>query len=657
MTLLHPRASVVSFSGFRLDMDTCELSKNGRPLRMRQQPARVLALLVRHWGEIVSRDEFRNQIWGEETFVDFEHGLNNCIKEIRSTLGDSPSKPRYIETVPKRGYRFIVPLENLEEPAVEPVASLPPATGTAFDKSGLAAQTARRPGLVTIFGLLALLVVGGYVAQRLVRKPAHASPTRVMVAVLPFQNLTGNPSEEFISDGFTEEMISQLGRLNGEQLGVIARTSSMTYKGSSKQVSEIARELGVNYVLEGSVRSAPESLHITVQFIRAEDQTHLWAGEYDRPVSDLVKLQAEVASTIAREIQIRVTPQAQLGLAGTRSVNPEAYRSYLLGRYDWNKRSGANLTKALESFERSIQQDPGYAPAYAGLADTYSALIFYGYIPGRKGIPKAKAMATKAVELGPTLAEAHASRGYVYFMWEHDWQNAEQEFKRAIELDGNYSSAHHWYALYLGALGRREESLSQIQQASELDPFALILTTASGYLAYFARHYEEAETKCEKVLQRDPEFMVAHAVLGLAHEGRGDYSRAVSEFKETLRISGGRSPGYLDFLGHAYAASGNRKEAEAILAELDKLGTSGAAGPSYRAATLLALKDRARALEAIEEGFENDDGELIWLKVDPRFDALHEDPRYLKLLQHAGLEFQGHAINNPGTSATRPTVH
>jgi TolB-like protein/Tfp pilus assembly protein PilF len=457
-----------------------------------------------------------------------------------------------------------------------------------------------------------------------------------MLAVLPFENMTGDTGEEYVSDGFTEEIISQLGRLNHDQLRVIARTSMMTYKGSNKPIKEIAQELGVNYVLEGSIRKTGDGLRVTAQLIRADDQTHLWAREYDRPLGDLVQVQGEVAQAVAQEIQVQLSPEVKETLAGAQPVDPEAYSAYLKGRFFWNKRSGDSLQTAVDFFEQAIQRNPSYAPAYAGLADAYNALMYYGFMSGAEGIPKAKAAAMKAVELDGSLAEAHASLAYVYFMWEWNWTAAESEFQRAIQLDANYVSAHQWYALYLTALGRAPESLAQIRQAREIDPLSVIVAAASGYVAYFARQNDQAAAESEAALKRDPDFMAAHVVLGLASEGQGNYSKAILEFQKTLQLSSVRPGAYLDYLGHAYAASGNRVEAEKILVELKDQAKSGKT-TSYQAPTLIALGRNDEAMEILEEGFEERSDGLLWLKVDPRFDALRADSRFQYLLRRAGM--------------------
>ena len=646
------------FGAYTLDLRAGELRKGGSRIRLQEKPLRVLALLTEHQGDLVTREELKLHLWPEDTFVDFETGLNTAVSKLRDALSDSADKPRYIETIPRRGYRFVVPVERIGEGDVARVerpsptgtrpqtAASPPQAGSSGAAIGnLSAGASKESQGISrrrrafVFGL-ALIAIAALVSVglRYLRPRPAPRPTRVMLAVLPFANLTGDPGQDYVSDGFTEEMITQLGELNHQQMGVIARTSAMQYKNTSESIKQIARELGVEYVLEGSVRKAGDGLRITAQLIRADDQTHLWAHEYDRPIGDLAKLQGEVAENIAREVQIQLTPQEQMALDGERSVVPDAYRSYLRGRYNLNKRSVDGMTTAVGAFNEAIVEDPNYAPAYSGLADTYDLLIYYGYLPGREGIPKARAAAKKAVELDDNLAECHASLGYVDFMWDLDWRGAEKQFQRAIELDDSYAPAHHWYALLLAALGRRDASLDQIRQAQQLDPLSPIVATAAAYISYFARDYGAADRLSESVLQRDPNFMVAHTVLGLAREQEGQPEFAIAEFQKALTLSGSRPAVDLDYLGHAYAVAGKRAEAEAVLAELDAEVKPGGASPVYRAATLVALGRKNEAMDALEEGSApGAGGEPEWLNVDPRFEALRSDPRFQTLLRAQGF--------------------
>ncbi|MGA8024832.1 MAG: winged helix-turn-helix domain-containing protein [Candidatus Acidiferrales bacterium] len=412
-------APKLKFGPYEVDTRAGELRKQGSKIRLQEKPLRVLEALAAQPGVLVTREELRKHLWPDDTFVDFETGLNTAVSKLREALNDDAEHPRYIETVPRRGYRFLAPVENGEREERARLHEPPPMVlfrqisagpqrgdESAGDEMGQDhadnSEQAEEPLHARGFyarlsrswlAMLALLVLvcaaGGYLAWRQSRMRSATNPARVMIAVLPFENLTGDPGEEYVSDGFTEEMITQLGELDSRKMGVIARTSAMSYKDTDKPVNQIARELGVNYILEGSIRKTGDGLRVTAQLIRADDQTHIWASEYDRSIGDLVKLEGEVAQAIAGEVQVNLTPQARQALVSrnSRQLDPEAYRDYLKGRYDWNSRSGDGMKRAVGEFKDAIAKDPGFAQAYAGLADTYNTLIFYGYLTRYKRAP------------------------------------------------------------------------------------------------------------------------------------------------------------------------------------------------------------------------------------------------------------------------------
>ncbi|HWO35840.1 MAG TPA: winged helix-turn-helix domain-containing protein [Candidatus Acidoferrum sp.] len=652
----------LKFGPFVVDLAAGEIRKNGVRIRLQEKPLRLLAMLAERPGELVTRDELNKRLWPDDTFVDFETGLNTAVSKLRDALSDSGQKQRYIETVPRRGYRFLAELEVEEvrgaeaqaEPASHAVAaSVGPAVEDTPSLTELESENdfaanlpaiAARPRFVparwyiVLFALVGLGLTTWILWIRFHSSYSTLTP-RTMLAVLPFENLTGDPRQDYICDGFTEEIITELGQMSPDELGIIARTSSMAYKGQQKSISKIAGELHVKYVLEGSVRQTETGFRVTAQLIRADDQTHLWAQDYDRPVGRLVQIQGEVAQSVAREIRVKLTPQTASSFARAREVDPDAYRSFLQGRYNLSKRSGDGLTKAVASFQDSIAKDPDYAPAYAGLADAYNLLIYYGYPPGREGVALARGAAEKAIALDPRLARGHASLAYVYYMWDWKWQAADEEFKKALQLDPNYSTAHHWYAQFLASRGRSVESLAQIDEAAALDPQSLIVWTARAYLLYFAGEYRESEMECRRVFSRDPAFIVAHAVRGLALEGENDETNAISEFQKAIELSHARPAPYLDYLGHAYATAHRTTEAAAIVSELDQKARTGEAGAAFQAATLLALGRKDQALTALQQGLA--DGEaagLIWLRVDPRFDPLRADPRFTQLAAKVGVQ-------------------
>lgn len=536
---------------------------------------------------------------------------------------------------------FDADAQTLEREAPPPVAHKPPPPSLPEAPEPPAAPQ-RKSIHVSLAALVAsaalvLIAAAGVLFWKHSHRAEPPSTGKIRLAVLPFENLTGDPSQEYVSDGFAEEMISQLGRLNHDQLEVIARTSVVAYKNTGKPVRKIARELNVNYVLEGSVRNSSGGYRIATQLVRGGDEAQVWSQEYDRPIGDLMKLEGELAGTVADEIQVQLLPRKPADVRVARSVSQDAYVYYLQGRFAFNQRNGPNLFNAVSSFDQAIRQDPGFAAAYAGLADSYNMLMFYGYTTEASTLSKSRDAATRAIALDDALAEGHASLGYIHFIWDWDWPGAEQEFQRAIALNRNYAPAHHWYALFLTAMGRRDESLSQVHLAHELDPLSPIVTSAYAYIAYFAGKYDQAVVQCKTVLQQDPKFMVAHNVLGLAHEAQADYAGAIAAFERAIELSGTRPGTYLDNLGHTFGISGQREQAEMILSEIQAKAKSGKGDEISTVATLIGLNENDRALDVMEKNFRTGNVGLMWLKVDPRFNPLRSNPRFQALLQRAGF--------------------
>ncbi len=460
-------------------------------------------------------------------------------------------------------------------------------------------------------------------------------PSRIeAVAVLPLQNLSRDPEQEYFADGMTEALIADLAKIAA--LRVISRTSVMQYKGTKKPLPEIARELNVHAVVEGAVLRSGDRVRITAQLIEATTDRHLWAESYERDFRDILALQSEVARAIASEIKIKVTPQEQARLAQTRPVNPGAYEAYLKGSYYSNKRTEEAITKAIEYFEKAVEKDPGYALAYAGLADSYSLLVRYGAVQPREAMPKAKVAAQKALQFDDTLAEAHTSLAYASLHHDWNWKAAEQQFKRAIELTPNYATAHQWYARYLTAMGRFEEAIRQVQRARELEPLSLIINSAVGYAYYFARQYDRAIEESRKALEMEPNFSRTHWNLGLAYEQKGMFEPAIAEFQQAIALSG-ESPVIQAALAHAYAVAGKRGEAQKALDGLKEL-SSRRYVPSYPIAGIYAgLGDRDQAFRWLEKAYEERDNGLPYLKVDPILDVLRRDERFAALVRRVGL--------------------
>jgi len=469
------------------------------------------------------------------------------------------------------------------------------------------------------------------------RRSRRATRGRIQaVAVLPLADLSDQqPAPDYFADGMTEALITDLAKIKA--LRVISRTSVMQYKGVQRPLPQIARELNVDAVVEGSVLRSGKRVRITAQLIHAATDQHLWAESYERDLRDVLSLQSEVARAIANEIQVKLTPQEQARLVSARSIDPEAYQLYLKGRFYWNKRTEAGLKKGIEYFHQAIDLDPNYALAYAGIADCYSLLGWdlFGALPPREALPIAKAAAKKALETDDSLAEAHNSLAWTKLAFDWDWMGAEREFKRAIELNPGYAVAHHWYAECLAGMGRYAEALAEIRQAQELDPLSLIISSIVGWVLYFDRKDDQAIAEFRKALELDPNFWVAHWTLGRAYEQKAMFVEAIAEIQKAIDFSGG-SPLSLAALGHTYAVWGMRAEAERVLNELKEL-PEGYISPYGIAAIHAGLGEKDQAFIWLEKAYEERSGWLIWLRAEPISDPLRSDPRFQDLLRRVGL--------------------
>jgi len=628
---------LVRFGAFAVDLRSGELHKEGVKIKLQEQPFRLLALLLENSGEVVTRDELRQRLWPEDTFGAFDDGLNTAIKKLRDALGDSAEKPRLIETLPKHGYRFILPVTTIAtEPSSEfSTGSAQPASQVLRHPLWAIVRSWSRSRTVLLFatGTAALLLVA-YLVRPHVRPQATPASGKIMLAVLPFENLGGDPEQEFFSDGMTEEMITQLGGLQPAKLGVIARSSAMQYKHANKSINEVGRELGVQYVLEGSVRKAGDRLRITAQLIQVVDQTHMWAQTYDRDVRDVLAIQGDVARAIADEIRLKLTPEQQQRLAAMHRTDSEAFELYLNGRYYFNQ---PGLPRAIEYFQRAIEKDPKYAQAYSGLSDSYTVQVFWGSVAPKPALERSKVAAQKALALNSSLAEAHASLANVkLYSW--DFRGAEQEFRRALELNPSYANAHHWFSHCLVALGRMDESLAETNRGILFDPLDLGIQVHLGWHYYYAHNYDRAIAPIEQALKSGPNRPrpLPHSILGTIYEQKGMYDEAIVNFRDAIGQSGG-FPVYVAQLAHAEAASGNRAEALRILEELKRLPKDKYVPPDEIAAVYAALRQKETAFEWLEQAYQVRSASLINLKVDPRFDSLRSDQRFSDLVRRIGL--------------------
>ncbi|MFI5058782.1 MAG: winged helix-turn-helix domain-containing tetratricopeptide repeat protein [Candidatus Acidiferrales bacterium] len=634
------QATAYRFGPYELRVKTRELHKQGIKLKLRPQPFQVLKVLVERAGDIVTREELRQQLWSAETFVDFEQGLNTSIKVLRGVLSDSANEPRYIETLPKLGYRMIVSVEADQPPQVTE-ANTTSQTTVEEDFAGKDVPLDHAPKVLDVrrlsvlLGIFVVLIVGlgGYFEWSRSRERPQASNGRLMLAVLPFENLTGDVGQDYFSDGLTEEMIAQLGRLDPERLGVIARTSVMHYKHSQEQLKQIGRELGVQYVLEGSVRRDSEKVRISAQLIQMKDQTHVWARQYDRELINLLALQGEIAQEIADGIQLTLGDHRRIDSARQAPLSPNAYEAYdlyLKGRFFWNKRTTQGFQHAIEYFEQAVAKDPTYARAYAGLADSYTLMSGYSLAPQNEFMPKARAAAQRAVELDDGLAEAHTSLALVTENYDWDWQNAEKEYRRAIQLDPNYATAHHWYAEYLSYQGRFDEAFAEIERARQLDPLSLIIATDNGAILYFSRQYDRAIEQFRAVLDMEPNFPRAH-LLVFAYVQKGLFADALADIEKWRRIDD--VPGSWAVEAYVNGRSGQWAEARRALEKLLQLNRRRRMDPAAIALAYVGMGNKDEALVQLQKAYSERSNALTALKVDPIYDPLRSDPRFKELMR------------------------
>jgi TolB-like protein/DNA-binding winged helix-turn-helix (wHTH) protein/Tfp pilus assembly protein PilF len=642
MESLRPN-SVVRFGTYEVSFQSGDVRKSGLRIRVQQQPMKLLEILLEHPGEIVAREELRSRVWPNESFGDFDQALNIAIGKLRSALGDSAENPRFIETLPKRGYRFIADVTVVDADArpkrQEPLAGDLPATdsGPKIQDAGLVVAPNRQLWPThRVIGALALVIIISLSTLSVwrFRSRAPASTGIRSIAVLPLENLSGDASQNYFADGMTDELITDLAQISA--LRVISRTSVMVYKGARKPLPQIARELNVDAVVEGTVLRSGDQVRITAQLIEAATDKHLWSQSYEGGLRDTLALQNRVASAIADQIRINLTPQEQAALKNVKVVNPEAYESYLKGRYFWNKRTADGLKVALAYFQQAIEEDPKYAQAYSGLADTYALLGDWQYavMTPKEAFPKAKAAAIKALELDSSLGEAHNSLAFVLDGFDWDFDSAGKEFQRAIELSPGYATAHHWYAWHLSLLGRYDEAIEEMRKADNLDPLSLIINADLAEILVLAHSYDESIQQSGKTIEMDPNFALAHNQLAQAYLQKQMYDQAVAELQKAVQLSG-NSPTCIANLARAYVASGNRSEAAKLLGDLKKRSGAGYSNASEIAIIYASLGDRDQAMSWLEKGYDERFNPSVLLR--PGFDPLRSDSRFQNLLRRIGL--------------------
>ena len=616
-------SSLVHFADYTFDLGTGELCLGSTPLKLQPQPAKVLAMLIRHAGQVVTRQQLANEVWAAETFVDYEQGLNFAIRQIRTVLGDLADQPRFLETLPKRGYRFIAPLsdagalEEIAAPASEPA---PPAARPGF------------PWRLAIscmaLGVVAAALIVGLNWDHLRRRwrPGLSGHRIQSLAVLPLHNLSHDPEQEYFSDGMTDQLITDLAKFG--ELRVISHTSVERYKGTLRPLPEIARELGVDAVVEGTVMRSGDRVRITAQLIDARSDTHLWAETYQRDMRDVLGLQNELARDIAEEVRINLTPAEQSRTAMAGPLNPQAYDAYLRGRHLWLQRNSGAIAGAIDYFQQAVREDPSFALAYSGLADCY--WVGWG---SKVNIPLAEQYARKAVSLQPELAEGHVSLGVVLSA-QHHMAEAGKELRRALDLNPNYAMAHHLYAGYLLSVGHLEDALAQSEQAQLLDPFAIPVNTMFMAILISLRQYDRALEHGRRFAEQSPQSSAPHDMLWRIYLIQGRVPEAIAERRKIAElVQSAQMMRDQDEVAAVFKKGGVRAAALKAADLLERDGALALAPFSYGIG-----HDSAKVLQCWEQEIREGDGMAAYtMKTAPEFEFMHGDPRYQEMLRRLDL--------------------
>ncbi len=620
------------FRDCELDADGFVLSRAGHRVRLERKPMELLILLAEKQGQLVKREEIIEKIWGKDFFFDAENGINNAIRKIRSALNDDSEQPRFVETAVGKGYRFVAPVEHVAETGSSPAPT----------PEGIRRWPGSGWRLAWISGLVAIALVAAAFAFNVagVRNwnigwgvpPIHS------IAVLPLENLSGDPAQDYFADGMTDALITELAQ--SSSLRVISRTSAMHYKGSHRPLPEIAKELKVDAVVEGTVSRSGNRVRITAQLLEARSDRHLWAKAYDRDIREIVSLQQDVADSIVSEIQPKLRPQGSASVSRKRQVNPEAYDAYLEGMYFWHKFNEAGDRRAVEYFQESIRKDPSYALGYAGLSNAYHELAYYGRPIDI--MPKSKEAAEKALQLDDSVAEAHGALGWVKWIYDWDWPGAEKEFRRAIQLNSGHSISHGMYANYLDSMGRFEEAFRELRVARELDPVALILIRNAADHFRCMRQYDRAIAENRRALDMDPTFENAHESLAYAYANKGMYEESIKEM-EQLAISGGEHD-LAQTMKIAFAHGGYKGALKSRLKYYKDRRKAGAHVNFWdEALTHAQLGNTDLALQALEKAYDERE-DITDLAVNPSWDSIRADPRFQELVRRVGIPMNGAAV-------------
>ena len=607
---------------------------------MGEQPFQILALLLDRPGEMVTREELRAKLWADDTFVDFDHGLNSAVQRLRNCLSDTAEKPLWIETIPRRGYRFIAPVESESSAAAAPNGNPSRSSSSETHLAGTRAGSPVRVRGAKDWAAASVVAIALFVGVGLslngVRERLGlrvSSPSIQSLAVLPLVNLSGDPDQEYFADGMTEALTTDLGKISG--LRVISRTSAMQYKTTKKPLSQIARELNVDALVEGTVARSGSHLRITANLVQPSPERHLWAESYESEVGDALGVQEKITRAIVRQIQVRLTQKEQILLGPVRTVNPQAQDLYLRGLYIFLTGGTAESSeKAINYFQQALEKDPNYAPAYAGLAQAYAT-----WSPGmsrpRDLMPKAKGFALSALSLDDTLASAHSTLGYIELLYDWNWSAAEEEFKRTMALNPNYVWAHEWHSRFLVTSGRTEEAIAEVKQSIGLDPSPLS-GDYSIWVFILARRYDLALDRAQALTELAPNFSWGHFDLAQIYEQTGRTEEAAREFLKADELFG-MAPHKIAMLEEAMAKSGAEGYWRRTLRNYKESAKSNYVPSVMVAAACVRTADKECAFRWLERGFEERDDLMINLKVEPIFDAIRSDPRFQDLVRRVGI--------------------